>query len=65
MYDLDVHEKLMKVLRLDRAKLNKLILSGIHSSLAGYARAPGPEGRDRFLAARRALSEREPETDAQ
>jgi hypothetical protein len=55
----------MKLLRLDRAKLKDLIRSGIHTPLAGYARAPGPEGKDCFLAAMRALCEREPETDAQ
>jgi hypothetical protein len=55
----------MKLLRLDRARLTELIRSGIHTPLAGYPRAPGPEGRDRFLAAMRALCERKPETDAQ
>jgi hypothetical protein len=55
----------MKLLRLDRAKLKDLIRGGIHTPLAGYPRAPGPEGRDRFLAAMRALCERTPETDEQ
>ncbi len=65
VYAMDVHERNMKLLRLDPDKLHTLICDNLGQPLAGYTHSPGPEGRDGLFAAMRALCERQPKTDAE